>query len=303
MEHTVIWIRDAHRPAVRLRLRPSLLIGTLVLFLVLVLVAAVLSVLCYRLWSDRQQLERTLEEETARFHRSSAEQMRRIEQLEAEMAQLSRQAEEIGRRIAEMEKLETSLRSITGPNSRLQAGSGQGGPEPEPATAPIGEAPEAGGSIETDYDAFARRTRDLSDRLASALHLLRSTPHRWPTDSRDVSSPFGYRKDPFTGRKTFHTGVDIAASFGDPVYATADGRVAETGSDRVRGRFVVLDHKSGLQTAYLHLSRIAVAEGDSVAAGDVIGFVGSTGRSTGPHLHYEVMRDGWVVDPNPYLPD
>lgn len=302
MEHTVIWIRD-DRPAVRLRLRPSLLIGILALFIVLALTTAVLSVLCFRLWTDRQQLERTLEEETTRFHRSSAEQTRRIEQLRTEMAQLSRQAEEIGRRIAEMEKLETSLRSMTDPNARLHTSPGQGGPEPGLTAVSIGRAPESGGPIETAYDAFARRTRDLSDRLASALHLLRSTPHRWPTDSRDVSSPFGYRKDPFTGRKTFHTGIDIAANFGDPVYATADGRVAEIGSDRARGRFVVIDHNSGIRTAYLHLSRIAVAEGDSVAAGNVVGFVGSTGRSTGPHLHYEVIRDGEVVDPDPYLPD
>ncbi len=131
--------------------------------------------------------------------------------------------------------------------------------------------------------------------------LLSSTPSIWPTRGY-LTSGFGYRRDPFTGRRTFHKGIDISAPIGQKVYATAKGIVLRTGFQRRGlGRWVEIDHGFGFTTFYGHLSRILVRPGQRVKRGDVIGYVGSTGRSTGPHLHYEVHVYGKAVNPLLYI--
>ncbi len=117
------------------------------------------------------------------------------------------------------------------------------------------------------------------------------------------SSQFGYRRDPFTRRVRLHSGSDIAAPRGTPVYATGRGVVVFAGYDGDYGRLITVDHGNGIQTRFAHLSKLLVKEGQQVEPGDRIGSVGSTGRSTGPHLHYEVRVRGKAVDPRKYLPD
>ncbi|NTZ41502.1 M23 family metallopeptidase [Altererythrobacter sp. SALINAS58] len=112
-----------------------------------------------------------------------------------------------------------------------------------------------------------------------------------------VTSRFGVRMHPLTGGRRAHQGIDIAASAGTPIRATANGFVSVAGWGGGYGLLVTIDHPAGLQTRYAHLSRLNVRPGQDVAQGDIIGFVGSTGNSTGPHLHYEVRRDGLAVDP------
>ncbi len=119
--------------------------------------------------------------------------------------------------------------------------------------------------------------------------------------SGEINSGFGYRKDPFNSKPAFHSGVDIDAQFGQPVVATADGVVEQAGWYRTYGETIIIEHRGDYQTLYGHLSKIRVREGQSVKAGDIIGYTGSTGRSTGPHLHYEVIKDGKSVDPINYL--
>ena len=133
-------------------------------------------------------------------------------------------------------------------------------------------------------------------------------PGIWPVEhaSRHVGSPFGPREDPrrFHNKTRFHNGIDIAVPRGTAVYATADGTVgfAGRGGDHF-GRKVVIDHGNGLQTVYAHLSGIKTKEGRHVLRGEVIGKVGSSGRATGPHLHYEVRLNGKPVNPAAYLPE
>ncbi|WP_224405121.1 M23 family metallopeptidase [Afifella sp. IM 167] len=115
------------------------------------------------------------------------------------------------------------------------------------------------------------------------------------------SSGFGYRTDPFLGRPALHSGVDFRAPTGSPVRATAAGRVVEAGWNGGYGRMVEIEHAHGISTRYGHLSRIDVKVGDTIVAGQVVGRVGSTGRSTGPHLHYETRRGDRAVNPNPFL--
>lgn len=116
-----------------------------------------------------------------------------------------------------------------------------------------------------------------------------------------INSGFGYRKDPFNSRIAFHSGVDIDANYGDPVVATADGVVEKAGWDGSYGKTVELQHEDGFETIYGHLSKICVKEGEKVKVGEEIGKAGSTGRSTGTHLHYEVIKDGKRVNPSNFL--
>jgi len=118
----------------------------------------------------------------------------------------------------------------------------------------------------------------------------------WPVVGR-ITSPYGFRRCPFTGVRQFHTGIDIGAPTGTPVRAAMSGRVAHVGYDRVFGNMVIINHHSGFRTLYAHLSTIRVRPGAAVQTGERIGDVGSTGLSTGPHLHFTVFRHGATVNP------
>jgi len=128
-----------------------------------------------------------------------------------------------------------------------------------------------------------------------------SFPGRMPVDGARFGSPFGNRVDPFTRRLSFHPGVDLVASTGTQILAAAGGRVIHAGPESGYGNAVEIDHGNGLMTRYGHASRIVVQQGDLVLPRQHIADVGSTGRSTGPHLHFEVLVNGAPVDPTGYL--
>ncbi|QKG70789.1 M23 family metallopeptidase [Erythrobacter mangrovi] len=132
-------------------------------------------------------------------------------------------------------------------------------------------------------------------------HALVAVPSRLPLDNTTLTSDFGMRTHPVLGGRRNHKGVDLSAPMGTPIYATADGYVSKAEWFSSYGNFVSLEHGAELQTRYAHMSRIAVAPGTRVQKGDIIGYVGSTGRSTGPHLHYEVRIGGEAVNPIPYM--
>ena len=116
-----------------------------------------------------------------------------------------------------------------------------------------------------------------------------------------LSSAFGYRIDPFTGIRAFHRAVDISTPHGQEVLATAAGRIVSAKPTGNLGKLIVIDHGFGLRTRYGHLSSFTVGGGDQVARGDLIGYVGSTGRSTGSHVHYEIWADGRPINPYRFL--
>ena len=116
-----------------------------------------------------------------------------------------------------------------------------------------------------------------------------------------ISSPFGYRADPFLGQPALHPGVDLVQPYGAEIKATAVGRVVHAGPMGGYGNCVEIDHGNGISTRFGHMSEVLVEEGQTVSIGDTIGRIGSTGRSTGPHLHYEVRVDGEPVDPERFL--
>ncbi|MEZ5565944.1 MAG: M23 family metallopeptidase [Gammaproteobacteria bacterium] len=126
-------------------------------------------------------------------------------------------------------------------------------------------------------------------------------PSRRPSPGADVTSGFGNRRDPFTGRLARHSGYDLRAPYGAPILASAGGRVRYAGYRGAYGRMVEIDHGNGLVTRYGHASKVLVKRNDIVLPGQPIALVGSTGRSTGPHVHFEVRQDGKPVSPGIYL--
>ncbi|MGP8231083.1 MAG: M23 family metallopeptidase [Methylovirgula sp.] len=175
---------------------------------------------------------------------------------------------------------------------------------------PHGNAGGVGGPfvplpVLSDGSAFAGAAAHLQDALLTAEDLEAVLPHiplKAPLPGElEVTSPFGPRIDPFFGRPALHTGVDLHGAYGDSVRATAPGRVTFAGSMGGYGNLVEIDNGNGLATRYAHLSSIDVTQGESVAAGTIVGHIGDTGRATGPHLHYEVRIDGEPVDPERFL--
>jgi murein DD-endopeptidase MepM/ murein hydrolase activator NlpD len=142
--------------------------------------------------------------------------------------------------------------------------------------------------------------QELDNFFKNQKSLLSSTPSIWPTRGW-VTSNFGFRKSPFTGLRERHEGWDIAARNGSPVIATADGVVVVEGREYGYGNLVEVDHGYGIVTRYGHNSKHLVKVGDRIKRGQVVSLVGSTGRSTGPHLHYEVLLHGVPVDPKNYI--
>ena len=141
---------------------------------------------------------------------------------------------------------------------------------------------------------------EIKDYLSQQRDLYMSTPKGWPVDGQ-VSSSYGYRLHPKTGARDFHSGMDIAADPGLPVKATADGIVSYAGWSGGSGNLVALEHGFGFSTFFAHNRLVAVKVGQKVKRGDVLGYVGSTGNSTGPHLHYEVWKEGKALDPITFI--
>lgn len=156
--------------------------------------------------------------------------------------------------------------------------------------------------LQTEAGFEEQSLQDLTSVIESKQAKWDATPSIWPVKGW-ITSGFGKRISPFTGQMAVHEGVDIGAPFNTPVQAPAAGRVVITGSDPRMGNHVGIDHGYGLETQYGHMSKILVKSGQKVRRGDVIGLVGSTGLSTGPHLHYHIKSNSHAVDPQRYVLD
>lgn len=169
--------------------------------------------------------------------------------------------------------------------------------------APVSE-PELQKKIAELMAKIESKAEHLSDLEATLLQqsVLKNTlPNSSPVDVAFNSSSFGWRLDPFNGHEAFHEGLDFTAVTGTPIYAAASGIVSSAEQTPDYGKIVKIDHGSGLETRYAHASKLLVRAGDRVEKGQKIAEVGSTGRSTGPHLHYEIRLDGNPLDPRKYL--
>lgn len=178
---------------------------------------------------------------------------------------------------------------------------GRGGPLVQ--SSPLSEV-ELQTKIAALMERIELKTEYLSDIEAKLLQqsvLKNALPNISPINAAFNSSSFGWRLDPFNGYKAFHEGLDFSASIGTPIYAAAGGIVSTAEQTPDYGKIVKIDHGSGLETRYAHTSKLLVSAGQRVTKGQVIAEVGSTGRSTGPHLHYEIRLNGNPLDPRKYL--
>jgi murein DD-endopeptidase MepM/ murein hydrolase activator NlpD len=209
----------------------------------------------------------------------------------------------------QMKALAVIDRSAERASSRDAAIVARTGLDPAKLAPPHGEGGVGGPFIPAEVDpsapafdlALARAAREVAtaERLKALMPFM---PLRMPLlGDASITSPFGYRADPFLGRLALHPGVDLTEAWGAEIHATAAGRVTHAGPMGGYGIMVEIDRGNGLVTRYAHLSRALVDEGQEVAPGAVLGKMGSSGRSTGPHLHYEVRVDGEPVDPERYL--
>jgi len=238
-----------------------------------------------------------------------------LQQLRVENERLKEQYEQMRWYLAEVEdryeklvKKEIYLRSIFDlpeiePQQRQL---GIGGPPP-PTMASMSETERAAVATEVEVDRLLKLSEfelekyaEIETSLLSLKGRLDHTPSIWPTKGW-ISRGYGMKYDPFTGYKQMHRGLDIANHRGTPIVATADGRVASVGRNGGMGKTIVINHGFGFKTKYGHLSEIKVKRGQKVKRGDVIALMGSTGYSTGPHLHYEVIRNGRTLNPMKYI--
>ena len=161
------------------------------------------------------------------------------------------------------------------------------------------EKPTALGNRDEQFRALFSRWQSMDGTTTTRSSV--SIPSLMPVDGVHLSSDYGMRIHPVLGGRRQHKGVDLAGPVGTPVHAAADGTVSRADWFSSYGLFVSLEHGGSLQTRYGHMSRLNVAAGQQIHKGDVIGYIGTTGRSTGPHLHYEVRIAGAAVNPVPYL--
>jgi murein DD-endopeptidase MepM/ murein hydrolase activator NlpD len=210
------------------------------------------------------------------------------------------------RKVAEL-RYQTAVRALAklGISSERMGGqsmTGVGGPfEPVQASANGVANNAANSSVSNKADPNFRALFNSWKRLDQLQTGIVAIPSARPVSSMALTSNFGIRVDPFRGGAAMHAGVDIPGPYATPIYATADGFVGRTGRIGGYGNLVELEHGRGIQTRYGHLSSILVGPGKRIKRGELIGLMGSTGRSTGNHLHYEVRIDGRAVNPMPFL--
>jgi len=222
-------------------------------------------------------------------------------------AHLNALAQRLGQMQAQMMRLNalgTRLTRMAGLDARefnFSVEAAMGGPE---KTTGMSNPPELMSSL----DHLAREIERQQERLSALENLLLDrklsaavTPSGWPVQGGWVSSGFGQRADPFNGHQSYHEGVDIASNLGSSILAMGDGVVSHSGEKAGYGLLVEVTHESGLVTRYAHASAVLVRVGDRVQKGQSVALVGSSGRSTGPHLHFEVVRNGVSVNPMRYL--
>jgi murein DD-endopeptidase MepM/ murein hydrolase activator NlpD len=231
-----------------------------------------------------------LEMENASYREATAQLSSQISALQAAVDEIGGSAAVDPAAMRAMEKLPAIVKS------RAMGGGTTGTPLAPGLGGTVGPADAAFGVLRDLLTILESRLDTVRDGVERRQALAAATPSIWPVAGW-LSSAYGNRRDPFTGGGSFHPGLDISAAHGQPILATGDGVVVSATANGNYGNLVVIDHGYGISTRYGHLSRFAVMTGQQIRRGDVVGYVGSTGRSTSPHLHYEVWVNGRLTNP------
>jgi murein DD-endopeptidase MepM/ murein hydrolase activator NlpD len=245
------------------------------------------------------QLETELREQKQRIDTAKAEYDTHLNALAVQLGKIQGQV----LRINALGQRLTSMAGLDEGEFNFSEDPAVGGPEqPAPlAPAQMPEFLQSLDSLSSEVDQRITEIEMLETLMMDRQLQAAMKPVGWPVEGGYVSSNFGYRQDPFTGRKAYHEGVDIANRSGAAVKAIASGVVTYAGTKSGYGRLVEINHGSGYVTRYAHTRKILVAVGEKVEKGQEIALVGSSGRSTGPHLHFEILRNGKAINPKKYL--
>jgi murein DD-endopeptidase MepM/ murein hydrolase activator NlpD len=233
----------------------------------------------------------------AKFRLVPADQQEHVNALAIQLGQIQARVlrlDALGERLAK-------LAGIKEKDLELDRPAGQGGPMQRPYNLSEQDVEKSMTAMVAELDARSDRYGVLESLLLQQSLKKNTLPSGRPVNAAYNSSSFGWRVDPFTGQMAFHEGLDFMAEIGMPIYAAASGIVASTEMTPDYGNIVKIDHGSGIETRYAHASRILVKPGQRVEKGQIIAEIGSTGRSTGAHLHFEVRLNGVALDPRRYL--
>jgi murein DD-endopeptidase MepM/ murein hydrolase activator NlpD len=247
-------------------------------------------------WSAQSAID-DLERSNAVLHVENASYKEATGELAAQISSLQSAVDDLGVRSTIDPQVSRAMDKLPG----IVKSRAMGGGEAESFGAPVlrgafGSPDNAFGVLRDLLGVIEGRLNSVRRGVEQRQALAAATPSIWPVPGW-LSSDFGTRRDPFTGDTDYHPGLDISADYGQPIHATADGTITSAGTSGAYGNLVVIDHGYGIATRYGHLSRFGVEAGRHVRRGDVIGYVGSTGRSTNPHLHYEILVNGRLTNP------
>ncbi len=282
-----------------------------VLLPLIVMIVMAASTVLYLGISDYLRLKKEVKDV---HHLRSSLQMQeeRVVHHQRQIVSFSNKIDALNAKLAELGNFEQKIRIIANlePNNEGSSIFGVGGSDPEdldPTTMMEQDYQELVRDMHVEIyeiDQASQNQRDSFSSIFSQLvgkrNLLAATPSIRPLKGW-ISSSFGYRESPFTGRREFHRGLDIATRAGSPIIAPADGLVTFSGDKGLMGSMVTIEHGFGMVTRYGHVQKIIKKKGDRVKRGEIIALVGNTGRSTGPHLHYEVRLNGVAVNPTNYF--
>lgn len=246
---------------------------------------------------------------TGSLRRHNQQLKEKEQQLQASLGQLSKTLDEARSRLSQSQEQLSSMEELARQqNLPLPKSPGLGGPAPHPVAAPalpsrdakVGDLASGIAELKARADSIYMETQGVGRVLKPRLEEMSHIPTLWPVKGF-ITSGFGRRLDPIEDGTDFHTGVDISAPYGSPVQAPAEGLVIFCGWQQGYGNCVEISHGGGMVTRYAHLSTILVRPGQNLKRWQRIGLVGTSGRTTGAHLHYEVLRNGQPSDPQRYL--
>ena len=226
-------------------------------------------------------------------------------QQEQKLQELAKNTEAVQKQLAVLHKIENQVREqmkksgmeLPGKSEPAEKTGGKGGPS-KTKVSDLVVLQEQNALLQKNLQVSTQDWDNLLASIKAENYRNEVTPNLWPLDGGYISSDFGSRANPFDGYSSdYHPGIDIAENYGAPVYASASGYVQRAGWHGGYGKYIKISHDYGYATAYGHLSSIEISAGDYVSKGQIIGYVGSTGYSTGPHLHFEVLLYGEQVNP------
>lgn len=322
---TFLIIPDANRKVMRFRfsalLLYSLTISLMVIGLVVLTITLSMNITGLKNLNDKKVIAAELAVKTDTYEKTLTNKEETIENLQNSLVELSVQTEAMKQKVEELKAFEEDIRSISSADSDKSTNrevgiagynledsdqeEGIGGAtieaSDEDITSLVADTQQTLHNLSGDIGTLKLQLSDTKESIVQYKQLMRITPSIWPTLSKKISSRYGYRKDPFNRRAAFHAGMDIPGNSSDPIYSTADGVVTNAEYDKSFGYNITIKHASGVSTHYAHMKKLLVESGQTVKQGETIGLLGSTGRSTGPHLHFEVLKKGVTIDPMPYL--